>query len=138
MKIGMLLGMLNNRLSALCNKYMEEIELTDSQSKVLAYLMHNDDKEVFQRDIEAALKLMNPTVTGILNRLERKGFVIREKSRLDGRYKKVGLTPKGWELRDKLMKKVAESSRYLFRGISDPELEAFGETLKVLLRNVSD
>lgn len=138
MEIGMLLGMLGNRLSAHCNRYMEEIELTDSQSKVIAYLIHNEDREVNQKDIELGLKLMNPTVTGILNRLEKKGFVARTKSKIDGRYKKVELTEKGKELREKMLRKAMEGNKYLFKGLSDEELAAFGKTLRVLLKNVSE
>ena len=138
MKIGMLLWMLNNRLSARCNKELEEIELTVSQSEIIAYLIHNEDREVNQRDIELEFKLMNPTVTGILNRLEKKGFVKRTKSKNDRRYKRVELTEKGSELKEKMLEKVIESKKHLFRGISDDELNAFGNTLRILINNISD
>ncbi len=138
MEIGMLLWMLNNRLSARCNKELEEIELTVSQSEIIAYLIHNEGREVNQRDIEMAFKLMNPTVTGILNRLEKKGFVVRTKSKVDGRYKKVELTESGWELRDKMLEKVTESKKCLFKGLSEAQLNDFGNTLRILINNISE
>lgn len=138
MEIGMLLWMLNNRLSARCNKELEEIELTVSQSEIIAYLIHNEGREVNQRDIELAFKLMNPTVTGILNRLEKKGFVVRKKSKVDGRYKKVELTESGRELRDKMLEKVTESKKCLFKGLSEAQLNDFGNTLRILIDNISE
>lgn len=136
-RIGMMLWMLNNRLSARCNKELEEIELTISQSEIIAYLIHNEHREVNQRDIELEFKLMNPTVTGILNRLEKKGFVKRTKSESDRRYKRVELTEKGRELKGEMLKKVMETKKILFRGLSDDELNVFGNTLRILIDNIS-
>lgn len=137
-RIGMLLWMLNNRLSARCNKELEEIDLTVSQSEIIIYLIHNEDREVNQRDIELEFKLMNPTVTGILNRLEKKGFVKRTKSISDRRYKKVELTEKGKKMKGEMLKKVIETKMKLFEGLSDEELNTFGNTLRVLIDNISE
>lgn len=138
MRIGMLFGMLYNGLANRFNKDMEEIGLTSSQSYIIGYLIHNEGREVNQKDIELALKLMNPTVTGILNRLEKKGLVVRKKSELDKRYKIVELTEKGKLLRDNMTEKAIVVKDALLRGIPESELAAFERTLIKLINNVME
>ena len=55
-----------------CNKNLQQYNLTQSQMDVLVYLKHHENSTVTQRDLEAGLGLKNPTITGILNRLENK------------------------------------------------------------------
>ena len=136
MRIGMLLGMLYNNLANQFNKHMDEIGLTGSQSYIIGYLLHNEGREINQKDIELALKLMNPTVTGILNRLEKKGFVVRKKSEVDKRYKIVELTEKGKLLSGKMIEKAVAANAALLRGVPESELDAFEKTLQKIMNNV--
>jgi MarR family multiple gene transcriptional regulator MgrA len=137
LKIGMLLRMLNNKLTAQCNKDMGEVDLTGSQSNIMGYLMLNEGREVNQRDIELEFGLMNPTVTGILNRLEKKGFINRVKSEVDGRYKRVELTERGREVPEAIRKKAADMGKRLLKGLSESEIESLENTLKKLIDNIS-
>lgn len=136
MRIIMLLGMLYNTLINQFNKHMDEIGLTGSQSYIIGYLLHNEGREINQKDIEMALKLMNPTVTGLLDRLEKKGFIMRKKSESDKRYKIVELTEKGKLLRDKMMEKGMKSHAVMLRGIPESELADFEGTLQKIMNNV--
>ncbi|MGE5676461.1 MAG: MarR family winged helix-turn-helix transcriptional regulator [Pseudomonadota bacterium] len=138
MRIGMLFGMLYNSLANRFNKDMDEIGLTSSQSYVMGYLIHNEGREINQKDIEEALRLMNPTVTGILNRLEKKGFIIRRKSESDKRYKIVEITEKGRLIKDKMAEKAVAANTALFSGVSESELAAFEKTLRKLMKNVME
>lgn len=136
MRIGMKLGMLYNSLINQFNKLMDEIGLTGSQSYIMGYLLHNEGREINQKDIELALKLMNPTVTGLLDRLEKKGFVIRRKSQSDRRYKIVELTEQGKLLSDKMKEKGMAASAVMLKGIPESELAAFEITLEKIMNNV--
>ena len=56
------------------NKILEQYDLTTAQSSIIAYLFESEkqNKEVQQKDLEEYFYLKNPTVTGILDRLEEK------------------------------------------------------------------
>lgn len=138
MKIGMLLRMLNNNLTALCNRDMEEFDLTVPQSYIMGYLMFNEGREVNQRDIEMEFRLMNPTVTGILKRLEKKGFIVRMKSKADARYNIVELTERGREIPGTMNKKAMEMEKRLLSGLSEAEIELFTNTLRRMIDNISN
>lgn len=138
LKIGMLLRILNNKLKAQYNKDMGEVNLTGSQSNIISYLLLNEDREVNQKDIEQEFKLMNPTVTGILKRLERKGFIIRVKSKADARYNIVVLTERGRKIPEIIKDKAEEIEKRLLRGISKSEIVTFENTLRKLIENISE
>jgi len=137
LKIGMLLRMLYISVKVRCDKDMKDIELTSSQSEVLGYLLFSQGREVNQKDIEQELRLMNPTVTGILNRLEKKGFITRIKSNTDGRYKRVELTAKGREISEAMMMRAMEMENRLLVGLSQAEIDSFGNTIRKLIENIS-
>ena len=56
------------------NNRLKTLGITASQCAVLDYLFHSREEEVNQKDIEKALSLQNPTVTGLLKRLDEKGI----------------------------------------------------------------
>ena len=69
------------------------------QSRVLHYIrVHYRDGPVFQRDVECVFGLSRSTATGVLQHLEREGFICRESVQEDGRLKSLVPTDKAAEL----------------------------------------
>ena len=94
--IGMILKNIHKRVVNELNKELMQFDITLMQSEVLRYIYCNQDqKDVFQKHIEEYFNSTNPTITGILNRLESKELIKREISEMDGRYKKLTITEKG-------------------------------------------
>lgn len=97
--IGMLLKCIDKRIVNELNKELEQFDITLMQNEVLRYIyFHEEKQDVFQKQIEEFFNSTNPTITGILKRLESKELIRRETSHTDGRYKKLTLTTKGREL----------------------------------------
>ena len=86
---------INNKFRELWDKNLLKYNLTGMQMEILCYLKCNPDKEIHQREIEYWFQLKNPTVTGILNRLEEKGYIARRRNPADGRYRIIEVTEKG-------------------------------------------
>ena len=86
---------INNKFRELWDKNLLKYNLTGVQMEILCYLKCNPDKEIHQREIEYWFQLKNPTVTGILNRLEEKGYITRRRNPADGRYRIIEVTEKG-------------------------------------------
>lgn len=94
--IGMILKNIHKRVISELNKELMQFDITLMQSEVLRYIYcHQDERDVFQKHIEEYFNSTNPTITGILNRLESKELIKREISQIDGRYKKLTVTEKG-------------------------------------------
>ncbi|SDC06875.1 DNA-binding transcriptional regulator, MarR family [Pelagirhabdus alkalitolerans] len=121
------------------NNYFEHQNITASQGDLLLYLggcqYHN--KEVNQKDIENHFQLTNPTVTGLINRLEEKGFVKRVKSEVDGRNKFIHLTDDGVDVLKQFMGHKDEIEAKLFKGLSQGDIDQTIDHLKVFLDNLN-
>lgn len=95
--IGGLVKHLHKMFEQAINENMSSVNLTRSQMDVLVYTYFKNQNgiEVNQVDIERDLNLKNPTVTGLISRLEKKEYVKREKSRKGPNYKSIIVTESG-------------------------------------------
>ena len=98
LSVGFMFKQINNIYEKEFNNLLRGIGITSSQCAVLDYLLGSSKEFMNQKDIEKALSLKNPTVTGILKRLDEKGFqVIRIKdARTYTRQKKRTISRKKW------------------------------------------
>ena len=118
------------------NKDLENIDLTSSQAKLLIYLYKNRDNPINQRDIEKEFSLTNPTVNGILNRLESKKFIQRKVSSIDARNKEIILSDKSIVLITELEKKAKNMENKLIANIEKEKLNIFYEVIKQIFNNI--
>lgn len=70
-------------------------ELTIMHGRILGYLKYNQDRDVFQKDIEEAFNITRSSVTGVVKLMEQKGYIRRESVAGDARLKKLCLTQLG-------------------------------------------
>ncbi|WP_067840927.1 MarR family winged helix-turn-helix transcriptional regulator [Amphibacillus sediminis] len=122
------------------NLYFEKQNLTASQGDILLFLAgaKKRNKDVNQKDIEMHFRLTNPTVTGLLNRLEEKQFVKRVKSETDARNKLIFLTEQS-ELVLKQFKNHRQAIKEkIFKGINKEEQDLMLVYLKKCFTNLSE
>ena len=100
--IGFVVKQINNLYEKDLNEKLKKLGVTSSQCAVLNYLFHTNKDEVNQRDVERALSLKNPTVTGILKRLDEKGFVLCVPNAKDKRRKNIYLTEKAYDIQRRM------------------------------------
>lgn len=128
---------LNNALIKQKNRKMAKWELTSIQADVLVYILLNADKgEINQLDIQAVFKLTNPTVSGIVDRLEEKNFIKRVKSLKDARFRRLIPMPKGEELLGVLTQSAHDAEEDLLKNMTPDEQEEFERLLKIALETV--
>lgn len=136
--IGFMIRQINNIYEKEFNRMLKSIGITSSQCEVLDYLFQTSEEEITQRDIERQLCLKNPTVTGLLKRLEEKGFIFSVPSPSDKRCKNIYLTEKAYDIQRKMEASRKKSDKMLILGMSKREVEAFERTLEKVLYNISE
>lgn len=96
-KIGRMLKKIHTAMRTEGNKRLIEKNLTSSQMEILVFIANEEKekKEINQVDIERHFTLTNPTVTGLLNRLQEKNFIKRVPSIKDARFNSIVLTKYG-------------------------------------------
>lgn len=135
--IGLLIKLVDNRIKKVINKNLVRFNLTATQEKVMwiIFRAQEHEKDVFQKDIENELDLSNPTVTGIVKRLEEKDMIKRVPSSIDARYKCLTLTDRGLEVIHECMDfGVNYIEKKLTKNMTEDELR----TLRCLLNRVID
>lgn len=137
-RIGFLIKQVYFMNQARLNAMFAEFDLTASQTFTLIYLFRAQEKGkvINQRVIEKDMDISNPTVTGILNRLEHKGLIERTVSACDARIKNITLTEKALELDKILKRKFGENERQLVSCLSEEEVNALGIMLEKILADM--
>lgn len=136
--IGFIVKQINNVYEKDLNERLKRLGITSSQCAVLDYLFHTNKEEVNQRDVERNLSLKNPTVTGILKRLDEKGFILCVPNAVDKRKKNIYLTEKAYDIQRKMEYDRRKLDRELTRGMTKKEVAALTRGLEKLLYNISD
>lgn len=138
--VGLLVKFINGRVNTKINKNLAEFNLTGVQHEILCFINRNEhERDVFQKDIEKCLKLTNPTVTGIVKRLEEKEMIVRCPSSNDARYKCLHVTEKGKEVICKSLKFGANNiEKQLIKDMSDEEVKMLKDLLYRALRNMEE
>ena len=136
--VGFLFKQINTVYEKDINNQLKGIGITSSQCEVLDYLFHCDKEEVNQRDIEKALNLKNPTVTGLLQRLDEKGYVLIIPNAKDKRKKNVYLTEKAYDIQRRMEADRRKMDREMTRGMTKKEIAALNRGLEKMLYNISD
>ncbi len=135
-EIGFYLKKIFQTMEKNLNKDLEDIDLTGMQAHVLIYLYKNRKNIINQRDIEREFELTNPTVNGILKRLENKGFIKRVVSLNDARNKEIMITDKSISLIVEMKKKAKNMENKMTSGITKEELNTFYQVIKKMFNNV--
>ena len=103
------------------------IEVTPIQVMLLFFLQQNTGLSLTQ--ISQGLMLENPTVTGLIDRLEKSGYVKRSDHPNDRRVYLVHLTEKGNKVAKKALPIVKKLNEQIKEGYSRAEIEDFKKVL---------
>ena len=127
-----LFKMVHNTVMEQLNQQAKQLSLTSTQMLVLGVLGECQGKRVCQKDLEKCLGLSNPTVTGILKRLESKDLIERKVWEEDARYKQIFLTQKSADLQADMEDTMVHVWENLLSCLTHQEVE----TLTMLLEKI--
>ena len=111
---------------------------TPTQMQVVGYILNNVDKEIFQKDLENILNLRRATVSGVLQTMEKRGFIERIIDEKDTRTKKIILQKKAKEMFEKNQKQLNELEQVAIRGISKEDLNIFSKVICKMMSNIEN
>ena len=135
---GKYIKIINNMLDSKANRDFRKWDLTCSQHAIIAYLFDHKSVETTQRDLEETFSLKNPTVTGLLNLLEKKGMIQRVTNPKDRRSNIIKLTEKSLALEKQLTasRKMAEDA--ILKGFTPDEKQQLESFMRRLMDNIQN
>ena len=91
--------------------------LTNMQRHVLHYiLLQSMSRDIYQKDVEAEFQIRRSTATGILQLLEKNGFILRKAEDRDARLKKIVPTEKAEKVREHVLMNIDRTEKSSIRG----------------------
>lgn len=100
-------------------------DVTVHHGRIIGYLWHNRDKDIFQRDIEKEFGIRRSTATRLLQLMESNGLILREQVMSDARLKKIVLTPKAVEMEQGIHKVIDSFEEELAQAFTPEEEREF-------------
>lgn len=114
----------------------EEDQVTASNGWILGYLAHNEEREVYQRELEEKFRIRRATVSKTLGLMEQKGLIERVPVAHDARLKRLLLTDKGRRYNKEMIAEFDRIEGEITAGIPPEKLEAFYEVCDMLKNNL--
>ncbi len=136
-EIGFLIKVISERMKTIGDNDLKEHDLTFSQMQVLVVLERHEGT-IAQKEIEKILDVSHPTIVGLINRLEDKGFVSSRTDETDRRSKIVYLTDKARALGKTMREARNQAEKELLNGLSDEEQTTLNSLLRKLYANIEE
>ena len=113
---------------------LENLDLYPGQPKMIRILSQNDG--MTKKDLAERLSVASPTITKMVERLEKNGFVYSKKDDHDKRITKVFLDSRGWEVLKELKAFTEEITKVYLKGLSDEEIDLFLKLMDKVNANI--
>ncbi len=120
------------------NPLLQNYDLTDAQYKILKYLCAHQTDAVRQVDLEKYYSMTHPTTIGLLDTLEKKGFVIRKPNPADARSRVISLTDKALAMQEQLSEIGDTLESQFTKALTEEERVQLVELLQKLLSSFEE
>ena len=84
--------------------------VTGTNSWIICYLANHEGRDIFQKDIEKEFDITRSTASKVIDLMEQKGLVVRQKGSTDRRENRLILTEKALEMKFGAKETVSFSS----------------------------
>jgi DNA-binding MarR family transcriptional regulator len=108
-------------------------DLTVAQAQLLCSLT---DRSVGMAELSGLLGLERSSLTGLVDRAEQRGLVVRESDPHDRRAVKIALTPAGADAVHRFHDQLTSRLELLLEGLSATERERFARTMSRIVADV--
>ncbi len=107
---------------------LSEFNVTSSQASVLNTLSNFDGLPL--SDVGKSVHLDKPAITGLADRMEKDGLVVRRRTSTDRRIIQLFLTEKGRALYNTIEGIIVEVDQLLVKNLSDQDIDTLHEMLQ--------
>ncbi len=110
----------------------EKVKVTPAQIMILFLLEQNNSQRM--SELSRVLAIDNSTLTGLINRLEKTGFVMRKASKEDRRVYLITMTAKGFKECEKARIAIKQVNDGIKEGFSQDQIDIFKEVLQSIIQ----
>jgi len=133
---GLLIKKIHDAVGRHVNNALRERGLTLAQVRVLMELRKDEGTAKPLKELERRFHVAQPTVAGVVHRLEAKGLVRSCSDPEDSRVKLVHLTPEGEKFLNANMREIEEMEKRLVKHLTETEQQELLRMLHTVYDNV--
>lgn len=134
--LGIILNRAARSMKRLLDSQLNPIGLTSSQYAVLTILWEEDG--ISLSELGKRLYFDNPTLTGIVDRLERDELLVRKRDETDRRMIKIFLTPKARSLEAGVTEHARKVNEKAFNTLNGTERRAIWTILDKIWKSMNE
>ncbi|MHC4174919.1 MAG: MarR family winged helix-turn-helix transcriptional regulator [Planctomycetota bacterium] len=112
------------------------IEINSAQGRIMFALWQNDGISI--NELAKKTQLKKSTLTSMLDRLERMGYIRRQRSKKDRRKILIKRTEKDRTMEKKYVEVSEEMTRLFYKGFSTSQIVHFEKDLERILNNLTE
>lgn len=135
--IGPLVKMLNTSIESYMNTIAATLELTGTQTHILHFLCTHCEEEITIHRLEELFSLNHATLSGIISRLEAKGFVVTELCPDDKRKKFLRPTSRAFDCDAVMHSSIERCEAIISAGLTGEERSQVRELLIRMIKTVN-
>ncbi len=127
-KIGLEIKIISNLIYRKLDKRLSASgikKITTSHAYIIAFLYANQDKTIYQKDIEKELQVRRSTATGILKLMEKNGLIEKRPDEKDARLKRIILTEQSINYHKLVESTMQELETKMIDGITRRRVKSF-------------
>lgn len=136
---GTLISQIHQVSDRVWNKLLRENDMDDmagARGRIIFALWSQDGIPI--KTLCEKTSLDKSTLTGIISRLERDGYILRQKDEADKRSTHIFLTGKEYNFLQKIEKVSNKMNEVFYKDFSDEEITLFDNMLERILENCKD
>lgn len=136
---GTLLSQVHQVCGRVWNKILRENDMTDlegARGRIIFALWGRDGVPI--KTLCEKTSLDKSTLTGIIDRLERDGYITKKPSETDKRSTLISLTGKEQEFAQKVQKVSNQMNKIFYKGFTNEEILQFDSMLERILANCKE
>jgi DNA-binding MarR family transcriptional regulator len=126
------------RVREILDQLLMDHGLNASQAILLCHIHQSLEEHVAinRKFLEKSMALSGPSVTNLLNGLEKSGFITRNSHPADGRHLSIDVTAKAKQFLNERNGALSKSEEWITQGMSDAEKAMFVSLLTRAFDNV--
>jgi DNA-binding MarR family transcriptional regulator len=126
-------------LRCMNDQKLSEFGITNQQARLLGSIRRSlyDGAAISRKILEDRMGISGPSVTSLLNGLEKKGFIVRNAAKDDRRAMQIQVTKKGGQTMSKADQVLADMEEQLLSGLTEIEKVLFSALLHKVFMNIT-
>lgn len=108
------------------------------QGKILKYIVENEGKEIYQKNLEERFNVSKATISEVLQTMENNKLIERIQNSQDARLKQIILTETSRKRFNEMEKSFRILNQELEKGLSEEEKQQFIATLNKMKNNIKN